>query len=91
MELSISAPASNLQAPTTLSFVLGLIAAIVRSDLSIPDGAAKEMSIYLLPVIGLKAGQRWPKAGSMLSLSPRWGPGSHCPSSCYLRLRGCCV
>ncbi len=37
MELSIAALASNLLAPTILFFVLGLIAAIARSDLSIPE------------------------------------------------------
>lgn len=56
MEFSISALAGNLLAPTILFFVLGLIAAFARSDLSIPEGAAKLMSIYLLLAIGFKGG-----------------------------------
>ena len=48
--------AGNLLVPTILFFVLGLIAAFVRSDLSIPAGAAKFMSLYLLLSIGFKGG-----------------------------------
>ncbi|MBD3625271.1 MAG: sodium-dependent bicarbonate transport family permease [Rhodobacteraceae bacterium] len=46
----------NLMVPTILFFVLGLVAAVVRSDLSIPAGAAKFMSLYLLLAIGFKGG-----------------------------------
>ncbi|WP_372571891.1 sodium-dependent bicarbonate transport family permease [Ruegeria jejuensis] len=46
----------NLLVPTILFFVLGLIAAFARSDLSIPAGAAKFMSLYLLLSIGFKGG-----------------------------------
>ncbi|MDC0736800.1 sodium-dependent bicarbonate transport family permease [Cognatishimia sp. SS12] len=56
MELSLAALAGNLLAPTILFFILGLIAALARSDLSIPEGAAKIMSIYLLMAIGFKGG-----------------------------------
>ncbi len=48
--------AGNLMVPTILFFVLGLLAAAVRSDLSIPEGAAKFMSLYLLLAIGFKGG-----------------------------------
>ena len=37
--------AQNLLVPTILFFALGLIAAFARSDLSIPAGAAKFMSM----------------------------------------------
>lgn len=47
---------ANLLAPPILFFVLGAIAAIGRSDLSIPDAAAKILSIYLLLAIGFKGG-----------------------------------
>ena len=40
MELSFTALAGTLFAPTILFFVLGLIAAFAKSDLSIPEGAA---------------------------------------------------
>ena len=46
----------NLMVPTILFFVLGLLAAFLRSDLSVPEGAAKFMSLYLLLAIGFKGG-----------------------------------
>lgn len=42
--------------PVVLFFVLGLFAAFVRSDLSIPEPIAKAMSLYLMAAIGLKGG-----------------------------------
>ncbi|MDO6481756.1 sodium-dependent bicarbonate transport family permease [Shimia thalassica] len=63
MELSIASLAGNLLAPTILFFVLGLVAAFARSDLSIPEGAAKVMSIYLLLAIGFKGGAAVSKGG----------------------------
>lgn len=75
MELSIAALASNLLAPTILFFVLGLIAAIARSDLSIPEGAAKIMSIYLLLAIGFKGGAAVAKSGLDAQLVASLGAG----------------
>jgi hypothetical protein len=46
----------NLISPIILSFVLGLVAAFARSDLSIPEAVAKGLSIYLLFAIGFKGG-----------------------------------
>jgi uncharacterized protein len=46
----------NLLSPIILSFVLGLIAALARSDLSFPEAIAKGLSIYLLFAIGFKGG-----------------------------------
>jgi hypothetical protein len=46
----------NLVSPMVLSFALGLAAALGRSDLSIPEAAAKALSIYLLFAIGFKGG-----------------------------------
>ncbi len=46
----------NLISPIILSFALGLAAAWARSDLTIPEAAAKAMSIYLLFAIGFKGG-----------------------------------
>ncbi len=48
--------ADNLTSPIILSFALGLFAALVRSDLSVPEAAAKALSIYLLFAIGFKGG-----------------------------------
>ncbi len=56
MSGSLELLANNLLAPTILFFILGAFAAFVRSDLSIPKGAAKVMSIYLLFAIGFKGG-----------------------------------
>jgi len=47
---------TNLMSPIILAFILGLGAALARSDLSIPEAAAKMMSIYLLFAIGFKGG-----------------------------------
>jgi hypothetical protein len=48
--------AGNLLSPMILSFALGLAAALARSDLSVPEAAAKAMSLYLLFSIGFKGG-----------------------------------
>ena len=56
MDAALSMLAASLLVPTILFFVLGMAAAGARSDLSIPDGAAKVMSIYLLFAIGFKGG-----------------------------------
>ncbi|MFQ6546355.1 sodium-dependent bicarbonate transport family permease [Aestuariibius sp. 2305UL40-4] len=48
--------AQNLLSPIILSFALGLGAALARSDLSVPEAAAKAMSLYLLFAIGFKGG-----------------------------------
>jgi hypothetical protein len=39
-----------------LCFALGLLAALARSDLSVPEAAAKALSLYLLFAIGFKGG-----------------------------------
>jgi len=52
----LSLASANLISPIILSFALGLVAAMARSDLSIPEAVAKGMSIYLLFAIGFKGG-----------------------------------
>lgn len=52
----LSLAADNLLSPIILSFALGLLASLARSDLSIPEAVAKGMSIYLLFAIGFKGG-----------------------------------
>ncbi|UWR11190.1 sodium-dependent bicarbonate transport family permease [Sulfitobacter mediterraneus] len=56
MENLFSLAADNLVSPIILSFVLGVAASLARSDLSIPEAAAKALSIYLLFAIGFKGG-----------------------------------
>jgi hypothetical protein len=46
----------NLVSPAVLFFVLGIIAAVVKSDLKFPRGLSETLSIYLLAAIGLKGG-----------------------------------
>ncbi len=48
---------NNLTNPTLLFFVLGIIAALVKSDLEIPESTSKFISLYLLFSIGFKGGQ----------------------------------
>jgi hypothetical protein len=46
----------NLLSPPILFFALGAIAALVRSDLEVPQPIAKFLSLYLLLAIGLHGG-----------------------------------
>jgi len=55
MELGILL--ENLVSPITLAFLLGVIAALVRSDLEIPEPVVRILSIFLLFSIGLQGGR----------------------------------
>lgn len=48
--------AANLLSPMVLFFVLGLCAALARSDLEIPQPVAKMLALYLMLAIGFKGG-----------------------------------
>ncbi|MCU0800357.1 MAG: sodium-dependent bicarbonate transport family permease [Rhodobacteraceae bacterium] len=52
----LSLAGDNLLSPMILCFALGLFAALARSELSVPEAAAKALSIYLLFAIGFKGG-----------------------------------
>ncbi|MGL6209771.1 MAG: sodium-dependent bicarbonate transport family permease [Paracoccaceae bacterium] len=56
MQDILTLAAANLLTPMILCFALGLAAALARSELSVPEAAAKAMSIYLLFAIGFKGG-----------------------------------
>ncbi|MEM9229109.1 MAG: sodium-dependent bicarbonate transport family permease [Pseudomonadota bacterium] len=56
MEGILGLAADNVLSPMVLSFALGFAAAIARSDLSVPEAAAKALSLYLLFAIGFKGG-----------------------------------
>lgn len=56
MEQILSLAAQNLVSPIILSFALGLFAALARSELTVPEAAAKALSLYLLFAIGFKGG-----------------------------------
>lgn len=47
---------TNLTSPMILFFLLGLAAALARSDLNVPEAVAKGMSLYLMLAIGFKGG-----------------------------------
>lgn len=46
----------NLLSPVVLFFVLGLTAALAKSDLAIPEQVAKTIALYLMFAIGFKGG-----------------------------------
>ena len=48
--------AVNLSSPVVLFFGLGILAALLRSDLTVPDAFAKGLTIYLMLAIGFKGG-----------------------------------
>jgi uncharacterized protein len=54
---------SNLTNPTLLFFLLGVIAAIVKSDLEIPASSSKFISLYLLFSIGFRGGEELAHSG----------------------------
>ena len=56
-------PIDTLLSPVILFFALGAFAAIVRSDLVIPEAMAKAMSLFLMAAIGLKGGVQVASAG----------------------------
>ncbi|MCT7374841.1 sodium-dependent bicarbonate transport family permease [Chelativorans salis] len=56
MDSILALAAANLVSPIILSFVLGLVAGLARSDLSFPEAIAKGLSLYLLFAIGFKGG-----------------------------------
>ena len=47
---------STLLSPIILFFALGMIAALLRSQMTIPEAFAKGLAIYLMMAIGLKGG-----------------------------------
>lgn len=63
MDGVIGVLAANLLSPMVLFFVLGLAAALARSDLNIPEPIAKALSLYLMLAIGFKGGAEVARAG----------------------------
>ena len=47
---------STLLSPIILFFALGMVAALLRSQMSVPEAIAKGLAIYLMMAIGLKGG-----------------------------------
>jgi len=65
----------SFTSPVVLFFVLGLLAAFVRSDLAIPEPIAKAMSLYLMAAIGLKGGVAVSKSGIDATVISALGAG----------------
>ncbi len=54
----------NLLSPMVLFFVLGLLAALAKSDLVIPEAIAKGLALYLMMAIGFKGGAQVAASGA---------------------------
>ncbi len=54
---------ATILSPVVLFFVLGLVAALARSDMAIPESFAKGIAIYLMMAIGFKGGVEMSKSG----------------------------
>lgn len=55
--------------PVVMFFILGLLAAFLRSDLAIPEAIAKGMSLYLMAAIGLKGGVAVAESGIDMTIA----------------------
>lgn len=67
--------AANLLSPMVLFFVLGLMAALARVDLSFPEAVAKGLAVYLIVAIGFKGGASVSAYGLDLALVLALGAG----------------
>lgn len=70
MQNSLSIAASNLTSVSVLVFVLGFVAARLKSDVRIPDQVFQFISIYLLLGIGIKGGVAISSSGLNETLLP---------------------
>lgn len=58
----------SLLSPAILFFALGLLAALVRSNLQVPEAIGKALAIYLMAAIGLKGGVQVSQSGFTFEL-----------------------
>lgn len=61
---------SNLLTPIVLFFILGIVAARIKSDLKLPESISEFLPIYLLAAIGLHGGIEMRKTGFEAMLVP---------------------
>lgn len=81
---------TSLLSPMVLAFALGIVAALVRSDLKVPDALSATLSIYLLLAIGLKGGAKLEGISVAEFLRPLAGALGLCvviPVVCFIVLR----
>lgn len=82
--------ASNLLSVPVLVFVLGVLAALARSDLRLPDPVYQAISIFLLFGIGLKGGHSLKEIAFSDFISPALAVlilGTLIPASAFFALR----
>lgn len=65
---TLAIAAANLLSPMVLFFALGFAAALVRSELSVPEAVGKGLALYLMLAIGFKGGVSVAEAGASLDL-----------------------
>lgn len=65
----------NLLSPMVLFFALGLLAVLVKSDLTIPEAVAKALAVYLLLSIGFRGGAEVGHQGLNATLFAAIGAG----------------
>ena len=63
MPEALNLAANNLLTPAVLFFTLGAFAGLLRSDLTVPESAAKTLALYLMLAIGFKGGVEASRAG----------------------------
>jgi hypothetical protein len=94
LETALNAASANLLAPALLFFALGALAGWAKSDLSIPDQAAKALSLYLMLCIGFKGGVEAQASGLSGGLLAAGGLGLAfsflAPFAAYAALRALC-
>lgn len=61
--------------PVVLFFLLGAFAALVRSDLAVPEAVAKAISLYLMMAIGLRGGGEVAESGASAAMFVAGGAG----------------
>lgn len=61
---------ANLLTPIVLFFILGIVAARIKSDLRIPDAISSMLPIYLLAAIGLHGGVEMRRTGFEAMILP---------------------
>jgi hypothetical protein len=70
MSYEASALSSSLLNPLTLSFCLGAVARIARSELSVPQDVCTGISLFLLFAIGLKGGHELSQVALLAIMGP---------------------
>lgn len=68
MAETLDIAAASLLSPMVLFFALGFAAALVRSELSVPEAVGKGLALYLMLAIGFKGGVSVAEAGASLNL-----------------------